>query len=241
LGTRHASGARSSRASSNLSRSAALIADSAGPTSAHVNGRFEIECQAELESSAAQLIALGRDHVSLMIEFVASDFVALGQFRLAMRFTDPAFNVLPPEALADIRPLAPARAAALNPALTRACAAYYSDTAKATTAFSADGPDGVAAARVGRELAALPVGDEERVVVSWDARDAVETSVADLPDVLGRLLLPALRRPHDPSGGRAMGLVLPSRRVVLVRDRSTRGLTCVGAGGRSAEAAAPQW
>ena len=111
-----------------------------------------------------------------MIKLGPADFVSLEQLHRAWRFTDPKHNLLPPDVLADIRPLTPSRTAALSIPLTRACAGYYSDTATAVVEFSADSSNDEAIARTGRDLAALSVADEARVVVSWDAVDAVETS-----------------------------------------------------------------
>ena len=112
-----------------------------------------------------------------MIELGPTDFVPLEEFQRAWRFNDSRHNVLPSAALADIRPLTTTRAAALNGPLTTACAGCYADPAKATNeVFSANSSTNEGVARTSRDLALLPVADGERVVVSWDSVDAVETS-----------------------------------------------------------------
>jgi hypothetical protein len=73
-----------------------------------------------------------------MIELGPTDFVPLEQFQRAWRFNDAKHNVLPTAALADIRPLTTARAAAFNVPLTKPCAGYYADPSKAPNEFSAD-------------------------------------------------------------------------------------------------------
>lgn len=111
-----------------------------------------------------------------MIQLATEDFVPLAHFGRARRFADPAFNVLPPETLADLRPLTPSRAAALHPSLTRACATLHLGVSEASISFRADGTDEGSDARTRGDLAALPIDDGERVIVSWDATDAAETS-----------------------------------------------------------------
>lgn len=111
-----------------------------------------------------------------MIQLATEDFVPLAHFGRARRFTDSAFNVLPPETLADLRPLTPSRAAALHPSLTRACATFHPGVAEASIAFRAGGTDEGSDIQTRDDLTALPIDDGERVIVSWDPFDALETS-----------------------------------------------------------------
>jgi hypothetical protein len=102
-----------------------------------------------------------------MIEFRSHDFVPLADFPLRWRWTEPGGNTLPPQALARIRPLTPARAADLAPH-----AAYLCDERRELSqAVRADGE----AAKVAEWLRTLKIDPSTRVVISWDAATAVVT------------------------------------------------------------------
>jgi len=49
-----------------------------------------------------------------MIELRPTDFIPLEEFGRAWRFTDPKYNVLPPDAISDLRPINRFRVAALS-------------------------------------------------------------------------------------------------------------------------------
>src|SRR5690348_2184437 len=102
-----------------------------------------------------------------MIEFGPHDFVPLADFPLRWRWTEPRGNTLPPQALARIRPLGPARAAELAPH-----AAYLCDERRdLPQEISADGE----AAAVSAWLRGRRIDPATRIVVSWDAATAVVT------------------------------------------------------------------
>jgi hypothetical protein len=74
-----------------------------------------------------------------MIELATTDFVSLTEFRLIWRFTDPKYRVLPPEALADVRPLSSSRAASPTALASQNTATDVADGTDAARAAAAEG------------------------------------------------------------------------------------------------------
>jgi hypothetical protein len=105
----------------------------------------------------------------LVREFSPSDFTPIEEFPLAWRWAAP-HDALPPDVLAEIRPLHPGAAAALGSEAAARCASApvweYAETFQAE--WDVEEP-------VAKDLLALGIGPEARVVVSWDARTAVVT------------------------------------------------------------------
>ena len=108
-----------------------------------------------------------------MIAIDAADVMPLAQFPLAWRFTDERWSGDGADARRDVRPLAAARAAALHGPLV---AAYQVAREAMARHVPAACQDEAGARRIAAALAALPPGDDERVVVSWDQATALETS-----------------------------------------------------------------
>ena len=111
-----------------------------------------------------------------MIDIRPTEFVPLAKFGRAWRFTDPKYNVLPPAALADLHPINQLRAAALFADLKGACESFHSESRDPDTQIDATCENDEAHARITEALRALPIAADERIVVSWDRNDAVETS-----------------------------------------------------------------
>jgi hypothetical protein len=112
-----------------------------------------------------------------VITIVDADVVPMDQFPLAWRFTDDRWTRRGAAKLRDIRPLSGARAAELNGPMTAACHVARDavrDPAEAQVAAACQ--DEAGARRVADALAGLGPGDDERIVVSWDPRSALETS-----------------------------------------------------------------
>ena len=103
----------------------------------------------------------------MRVELGPTDFVPMAEFPLRWRFTDPRWAQLPPERLARIRPLRPARAAEFAAWARRQCAegAPY-----AVTFRTDDAPE-----RVAERLRGLPPRPATPVLVSWHDEVAVLT------------------------------------------------------------------
>ena len=108
-----------------------------------------------------------------MITVDAGDVVPMNQFALAWRFTDERWSRRGGEALRDVRPLTPARAAGLHGPLAAACHVARDGGARHVPAAC---QDEAGARHVGSALAALGPGDDERIVIAWDHATALETS-----------------------------------------------------------------
>jgi hypothetical protein len=111
-----------------------------------------------------------------MIELQENHFVALSEFRLAWRFNDPNYHVLPSEALADLRPLDASCAASINLSVTAASTVHQSGPSEPIARIDAAGSSDQAVKAASAELAALPIAGAQRVIVSWDQDHALETS-----------------------------------------------------------------
>jgi hypothetical protein len=103
----------------------------------------------------------------------AADAIPLAQFALSWRFTDERWSGSGADARRDIRPLAPARAAALHGPLV---AAYHIARDAIARHVPADCQDEAGARRIAAALAGLPPDAAERIVVAWDQATALETS-----------------------------------------------------------------
>ncbi len=112
-----------------------------------------------------------------MITIADADVVAMDQFPLAWRFTDERWSRRGAALLRDLRPLTGARAAELNGPMTAAChVAREASRDSAAEHVAAACQDEAGARRVADALASLGPADDERVVISWDPRAALETS-----------------------------------------------------------------
>lgn len=112
-----------------------------------------------------------------MIIIDPADVVPLDQFPLAWRFTDERWTRRGAGQLRDIHPLSAGRAAELHGPMIAACQAAR-EAARDTAAehVAAACQDEAGARRVGEALASLGPADDERIVISWDPRAALETS-----------------------------------------------------------------
>jgi hypothetical protein len=108
-----------------------------------------------------------------VITIDAADVVPMTQFALAWRFTDERWSRRGGEALRDVRPLTPARAAGLHGPLAAACQVAREGGARHVPAAC---QDEAGARQVGSALTALGPGDHERIVIAWDHATALETS-----------------------------------------------------------------
>ena len=105
-----------------------------------------------------------------MRELSPTDFAPLDSFPLLGRWTRRSHDLLPADALATIRPLAPSAALALaNEARSRCQPRAISDL-EMTISAEWDAPEPVR-----DRLAALPIPGDERVILSWANDLAVET------------------------------------------------------------------
>jgi hypothetical protein len=105
-----------------------------------------------------------------MRELTAADFTPLDDFPLLGRWTSRAHNLLPADALASIRPLAPAVAAEIAPHAAAACRGRAAAELELAISAEWDDPEPVR-----RRLEALGVARDTAVVLSWDASLAVLT------------------------------------------------------------------
>ena len=105
-----------------------------------------------------------------MIEFAPSDFVPLADFPLAVRWTRPAYSVLPHAAVAELRPLGVAAARQVASEARARCAPRR--VADLELSISADAD---AAEAVHERLFALPISPASEVIVSWDQNTALVT------------------------------------------------------------------
>ena len=111
-----------------------------------------------------------------MIIVDAADVVPMDQFPLAWRFTDERWDALPGGLRADLHPLRPARARELAAPLTEACALYHHGEGKPDVHIAAPCESAADVERTRERLSDLPIGADERIVVSWEAAVALETS-----------------------------------------------------------------
>jgi hypothetical protein len=102
-----------------------------------------------------------------------ADVVPMDQFPLAWRFTDERWSRRGAGALRDIRPLTARRAAELHGPLSALHHVARDASVEQVAAACQDEPG---ARRVGEALARLAPFDQERIVLSWDASAALETS-----------------------------------------------------------------
>jgi hypothetical protein len=102
-----------------------------------------------------------------------ADVVPMNQFALAWRFTDERWSRRGGAALRDVRPLTAVKAAAVHAPLAAACQVARESNVQQVPAACQDRAE---ARQVGTALASLPPSDDERIVVSWDALTALETS-----------------------------------------------------------------
>jgi len=108
-----------------------------------------------------------------VIAIDAADVVPMDQFPLAWRFTDDRWARHGADARLDMRPLRAARAAVLHGPLAGASSAARHTAAEHVAAAC---QDEAGARRVSDALASLGPGDDERVIIVWDPRTALETS-----------------------------------------------------------------
>jgi hypothetical protein len=111
-----------------------------------------------------------------MIELSESDFRPLETFSLAWRWTDSRRTLLPPDALANIRPLRVAKAAEIferTPAF-HPDKGFVSELYQPVDQIDASAQD---TDQVARWLRHYLTDETERIVVSWDQQDAVLTNV----------------------------------------------------------------
>ncbi len=148
-----------------------------------------------------------------MITIDAADVVPMNQFPLAWRFTDERWSRRGGEALRDVRPLTPARAAGLHGPLTAACVVAREAGARHVPAAC---QDEAGAREVGAALRALTPADDERIAIVWDHAHRPRDVLADLPRALGGLLLPGDGRRHHQPARRELGALLPPLGRVLV-------------------------
>jgi hypothetical protein len=106
-----------------------------------------------------------------MMRFFEADFGSLDQFDLRNRWTHPDWNVLPPDAVRSIRPLAHAAAKAIDGRFMKYCtrdgliAAYFEQVLE----FDCSDEDAA------RQWLAETVGEiGAPVLVTWDARTCVQ-------------------------------------------------------------------
>ena len=128
-----------------------------------------------------------------MIEIAEEDYTALEGFRLAWRWTDQRWNVLPADALAAILPLRARKAAELyertrvfkrGGGLLQVLEANYKVVAQIETA-------GRTAATVTRWLKEQTGGNVEQVVVCWSHELAVVTTYRVFCDYWNDFCYPA--------------------------------------------------
>jgi hypothetical protein len=105
-----------------------------------------------------------------MKEFSAADFAPLDDFPLLGRWTRRSHDLLPAAALATIRPLTRAAAAALAPEAANRCSER--PAFELELSISAEWDDGEP---VRERLWALGIPHDERVILSWTRELAVET------------------------------------------------------------------
>ena len=111
-----------------------------------------------------------------MITIEVADVVPMDQFPLAWRFTDERWDALPGGQRADLHPLRPARARELASPLAEACALYHHGEGKADVHIAAPCETAADVERTRERLSDLPIGADERIVVSWESAVALETS-----------------------------------------------------------------
>jgi hypothetical protein len=111
-----------------------------------------------------------------VITIDAADVVPMDQFPLAWRFTDERWDARRGGLRADLRPLRPARAGELAPRLADACALYHHGEGKPDVHIAAPCESAADVVRTRDRLARLPIGEDERIVVSWEPGVALETS-----------------------------------------------------------------
>jgi hypothetical protein len=115
-------------------------------------------------------MALGSHSRGTVRELSAADFAPLDEFPLLGRWTRRTHDLLPSDALATIRPLAPSAAAALAPEAVSRCEPRAVSDLEMTIRAEWDAPQSVR-----DRLAALPIPPDERVILSWSHDVAVET------------------------------------------------------------------
>jgi hypothetical protein len=111
-----------------------------------------------------------------MIELKTTDFIPLVEFGRAWRFTDPKYNVLPPDAISDLRPISRLRVAAISVVLEDSCVSFQSGSKVPARKIDATCDSDHAWSKIRDALRALPIAPDQRVIVGWDRNDAVETS-----------------------------------------------------------------
>ena len=176
-----------------------------------------------------------------MITVDPADVVPMDQFPLAWRFTDERWDARRGGLRADLHPLRPARARELAPRLAEACAVHHLDEGRPDVHIAAPCESAADVVRTRDTLAGLPIGADERIIVSWEPTVALETSWQHVHDAVAGLLLSRHGRRHDQPARRGLGALLPPLGSVLVhgaRERSDR-LTGRGAARASIATAAP--
>lgn len=125
-----------------------------------------------------------------MIELVEQDYIPLETFRLIWRWTDPRWNVLPQDALNDIRPLTESKAAEIH---TRTLA-FHPDTGftpgRYELADQLETSD-KNVAQVGNWLRSQVPELAESIVLSWNQEDALVTTAATFCDFWDDFCYPA--------------------------------------------------
>ena len=111
-----------------------------------------------------------------MIAIDAADIVPMDQFPLAWRFTDERWDEPHGGFRTDLHPLRPARARELAPPLEEACNLYHHGEGKPDVHIAAPCENAADVERTRDRLSDLPIGADERIVVSWDTAVALETS-----------------------------------------------------------------
>lgn len=110
-----------------------------------------------------------------MIDLQPEDFVSLPEFKRAWRFLDPKYNVLPPAALADLRPISLKRLETISAILEIASARIVTNDTQLTD-INAVCESGKARDLISTALVGLPIPTDQRVIVGWDRDDILETS-----------------------------------------------------------------
>ena len=111
-----------------------------------------------------------------MITVDAADVVPMDQFPLSWRFTDERWDARRGGLRADLQPLRPSRARELAPPLADACALYHHGEGRPDAHIAAPCVSAADVVRTRDALGNLPIGANERIVVSWEPAVALETS-----------------------------------------------------------------
>ena len=109
----------------------------------------------------------------MVFELQESDYEPLSRFKHLWRWTSPTHAMFPTNVLERIRPIADARAALIDEYAMARFVQYGGLKPESFRDLRLIGTESEDESAVSHWLFALPVSDEETVIVSWDAHTAV--------------------------------------------------------------------